>query len=167
MFPKSFGHTPGWAGTTPGTTEGADKRGITQVFIGRPVCWNQPTPTWGPEGVQPGSPCPRQINHAVGTATGGEKEKEQLPPTGRSWAKARLVQWCRTLLGRFQSWKPAVRQGPISTRKWTRGSDTSAEVEVHCEVGPPELKTWRFGRPGPSCPKQIWWFRQGWSAMVR
>ena len=30
---------------TPRTTEGADKRGIAQVFIGRPVCWNQPAPT--------------------------------------------------------------------------------------------------------------------------
>ena len=31
--------------TTPRTTEGAAKRRIGQVFTGRPVCWNQPTPT--------------------------------------------------------------------------------------------------------------------------
>ena len=76
VFPKGLCHTQDWAGTSPGTIEGADKRGIAQVFIGRPICWNQPAPTWGPEGVPPRSPCPRQSNYMVGTGTGGVKEKE-------------------------------------------------------------------------------------------
>ena len=68
----------------PRTTDGADKKGIGSVFTGRPICWNQPAPTRSPEGIALGSPCPRQSSHMFGMATRGKKEKEQLPPAGRS-----------------------------------------------------------------------------------
>ena len=42
-----------------------------------------------------------------------KKRRSSSHPRG----EARPVQWCRTLLGHFQSWKPAVREGPISTCK--------------------------------------------------
>ena len=59
-----------------GTTEGAGKRGTGPVLTGRPICWNQPTPTRSPEGITLGSAHLRQSSHAFGTATGGKEEKE-------------------------------------------------------------------------------------------
>ena len=60
----------------PEQLEGANKRGTSPVLTGRPICWNQPTPTRSPEGITLGSARPRQSSHAFGMATGGKEEKE-------------------------------------------------------------------------------------------
>ena len=117
VFPKGLSHTPDWASTTPRTTEGAAERGIGQVFTGWPVCWNQPAPTWDPEGVQPRSFCLRQSNHTFGTATGGEERRSSSRPWGevepkRSRSSGAEPSWDISQVGSRQPDK--VRSQPAS-----------------------------------------------------
>ena len=117
VLPKGFGHTSDSASTTPRTIGGLTKGGLAQYSLADPFAGINPPP---PEVLREShSDQPTRGRAATHLEWPPEEKKRRSSshPWGEADPKRGRSSGAEPLLGHLQSWRPAIRQGPFSTRK--------------------------------------------------